>query len=128
MTIPLNITKEQIADQLCTALEGGSNYWYMICLGDVDRKHFVKGDTTTDNLARSFIEDKDFYLEVYDAESDEDEPELLGKVTYKSIGNAFTLMGAHYPKQLANIISGDYDADDSDVWFQLATMGEVVYG
>jgi hypothetical protein len=126
MTIPLNITKEQIADQLCTALEGGSNYWYM--LGDVDRIYFDKSLTLVDNLVRSLLVDKEYELNVYDIESDEDEPELLGKVTYKSIGNAFTLMGAHYPKQLANIISGDYDADDSDVWFQLATMGEVVYG
>jgi hypothetical protein len=126
MTIPLNITKEQIADQLCTALEGGSNYWYM--LGDIDRIYFDKSLTLVDNLVRSFLVDKEYELNVYDIESDEDEPDLLGKVTYKSIGNAFTLMGAHYPKQLANIISGDYDADDSDVWFQLATMGEVVYG
>jgi hypothetical protein len=126
MTIPLNITKEQIADQLCTALEGGSNYWYM--LGDVDRIYFDKSLTLVDNLVRSFLVDKEYELNVYDIESDEDEPDLLGKVTYKSIGNAFTLMGAHYPKQLANIISGDYDADDSDVWFQLATMGEVVFG
>jgi hypothetical protein len=126
MTIPLNITKEQIADQLCTALEGGSNYWHM--LGDVDRIYFDKSLTLVDNLVRSFLADKEYELNVYDIESDEDEPDLLGKVTYKSIGNAFTLMGAHYPKQLANIISGDYDADDSDVWFQLATMGEVVYG
>ena len=126
MTIPLNITKEQIADQLCTALEGGSNYWYM--LGDIDRIYFDKSLTLVDNLVRSFLVDKEYELNVYDIESDEHEPDLLGKVTYKSIGNAFTLMGAHYPKQLANIISGDYDADDSNVWFQLATMGEVVYG
>lgn len=126
MTIPLNITKEQIADQLCTALEGGSNYWYM--LGDVDRIYFDKSLTLVDNLVRSLLVDKEYELNVYDIESNEDEPELLGKVTYKSIGNAFTLMGAHYPKQLANIISGDYDADDSDIWFQLATMGEVVFG
>jgi hypothetical protein len=126
MIIPLNITKEQIADQLCTALEGGSNYWYM--LGDIDRIYFDKSLTLVDNLVRSFLVDKEYELNVYDIESGEDEPDLLGKVTYKSIGNAFTLMGTHYPKQLANILSGDYDADDSDVWFQLATMGEVVFG
>ena len=126
MTIPVNITKEQIADQLCTALEGGSNYWYM--LGDVDTTHFVKGDTYVDNLMRSFIADKYYELNVYDIESDEDDPILLGKVTYISIGNALTTMGFRYPKQLSNRISGDYDADDSDVWFQLATMGEVVFG
>jgi hypothetical protein len=126
MTIPLNITKEQIADQLCTALEGGSNYWCM--LGNIDTTHFVKGDTLDDNLAKSFLADKKYELNVYDIESDEDEPELLGKVTYDSIVKAFSIMSREYPQTLANIISGDYDADDSDVWFQLATMGEVVFG
>jgi hypothetical protein len=126
MEFTFNIKDSVINDQLCTAMEGGSNYWYMI--GPIDRKHFIKGSTTVDNIARSIIADKDFYLEVYDVESDEDEPELLGKVSYDSIVNAFTIMSREYPQTLANILSGHFDADDSDVWFQLATMGEVVYG
>ena len=126
MTIPVNITKEQIADQLCTALEGGSNYWYM--LGDVDTTHFVKGDTFVDNLARSFIADKDYKLDVYDLESDEDEPELLGSVNYRDMEWALTEMALEYPKMYANIVAEQFDADDADVWFQLATMGEVVFG
>jgi hypothetical protein len=126
MEFTFNIKDAIINDQLCTAMEGGSNYWYMI--GDIDRKHFVKGDTIPDNIARSIIADKDFYLEVYDVESDEHEPELLGKVSYDSIVKAFSILSKEYPQTLANILSGDFDADDSDVWFQLATMGEVVYG
>jgi hypothetical protein len=127
MTIQFEIKDAIINDQLCTALEGGSNYWYMI--GQIDRKHFVKGDTIPDNLVRSFLADKDFYLEVYDLESeDEDNPDLLGKVTYESMQKAFSIMSKDYPVTLGSILSGDYDADDSDIWFQIATMGEVVYG
>lgn len=126
MEFTFNIKDSVINDQLCTALEGGSNYWYMI--GPIDRKHFVKGKSLIDNLTLSFLKDKDFYLEVYDRESDEEAPDLLGKVSYDSIVNAFSIMSREYPQTLSNILSGDFDADDSDVWFQIATMGEIVFG
>jgi hypothetical protein len=126
MTITFNVSDETISDLLCTALEGGSNYWYL--LGHVDTTHFVKGDTYVDNLMRSFIADKDYKLDVYDIESDEDEPDLLGSVTYLKMGIALSIMSKDYPKTLGNIMSGNMDGDDADVWFQLATMGEVVFG
>lgn len=126
MTITFNVSDETISDLLCTALEGGSNYWYL--LGHVDTTHFVKGDTYVDNLMRSFIADKDYKLDVYDIESDEDEPDLLGSVTYLKMGIALSIMSKDYPKTLGNIMSGNMDGDDADVWFQLSTMGEVVFG
>ena len=128
MKINFEITEEQLSDQLCTALEGGSNYWYY--LGDIDRTHFIKGETLVDNLTRSFLADKDYKLTVYDIESADEFEEMdkLGDVTYDSMAKAFSMMAIDYPKQLSNIISGRYDGDDSDVWFQLSTMGEVVFG
>lgn len=128
MEITFNITEEQLTDQLCTALEGGSNYWYF--LGDIDRTHFIKGHTLVDNLIRSFMADKDYKLPVYDIESAEEFEEMdkLGDVTYHSMARAFNIMSSDYPRQLGNILSGNYDGDDSDVWFQIATMGEVVFG
>jgi hypothetical protein len=127
MEFLFNIKDSIINDQLCTAMEGGSNYWYMV--GPMDRKHFIKGDPLVDNLTRSILADKKFALEVFDVESeDEEDPELLGKLTYDSIVNAFSIMSKDYPETLGNILSQNYDADDSDIWFQLAVMGEVVYG
>lgn len=126
MTIQTNIKDELITDMLVTAFEGGSNYW--ATLGDVDRTHFVKGESLAENVARSFLADKDYKLDVYDVESDEEEPELLGTVSYASIEKAFTIMASDYPRGFHRIISEDYDAEDADVWFQLATMGEVVFG
>jgi hypothetical protein len=128
MEITFNISDEAISDQLCTALEGGSNYWYL--LGNIDRTHFVKGDMLADNLARSLMTDKNYKLPIYDIESFEvdSDPELLGHVTYDSMAKAFSIMSKDYPIQLNNILTGNYDADDSDVWFQLTVMGEVIYG
>lgn len=128
MTITFNISDELISDQLCTALEGGSNYWYY--LGDIDRTHFVKGETLVDNLTRSFMADKNYKLPVYDIESAEEFEDMdkLGDVTYDSMAKAFSIMSKDYPRQLGNILSGNYDGDDSDVWFQIAVMGEAIYG
>jgi hypothetical protein len=128
MEITFNISEEAISDQLCTALEGGSNYWYY--LGDVDITHFINGETFVDNLMRSFKEDKNYKLPVYDIESAEEFEDMdkLGDLTYDSMAKAFSIMAKDYPQQLSNILTGRYDGDDSDVWFQLAVMEDVVYG
>lgn len=126
MEIKTNIHDELITDMLITAFEGGSNYW--ATLDKVDRTHFVKGDSLAENVARSVLSDKNYKLYVYDVESDEDELELLGTMTYASIEKAFNIMANEYPRRFSEIISGDYDADDADVFFQLAVMGEIVFG
>jgi hypothetical protein len=128
MEITFNISDEAISDQLCTALEGGSNYWYY--LGDVDITHFINGETFVDNLMRSFKEDKNYKLPVYDIESAEEFEDMdkLGDLTYDSMAKAFSIMAKDYPQQLSNILTGRYDGDDSDVWFQIAVMGEAIYG
>lgn len=126
MEIKTNIPDTLITDMLVTAFEGGSNYW--ATLGFVDRTHFVKGESLAENVARSVLADKNYKLDVYDVESDEDEPELLGTMTYASIEKAFNIMANEYTDAYSNIIKEEYDADDSDIFFQLAVMGEIVFG
>lgn len=126
MEIKTNIPDTLITDMLVTAFEGGSNYW--ATLGKVDRTHFVKGESLAENVARSVIADKNYKLDVYDLESDEDELELLGTMTYASIEKAFNIMANEYPEAFRNIINEDYDAYDADMFFQLAVMGEIVFG
>lgn len=126
MEIKTNIPDLLIVDMLVTAFEGGSNYW--ATLGFVDRTHFVKGNSLAENVARSVLADKNYKLDVYDVESDEDEPELLGTMTYASIEKAFNIMANEYPEAYRNIITENYDADDADIFFQLAVMGELVFG
>lgn len=126
MTIKTNIPDSLITDMLVTAFEGGSNYW--ATLDNVDRTYFVKGESLAENVARSIIADKNYKLDVYDVESDEDELELLGTMTYASIEKAFNIMANEYTDAFSNIIKEEYDADDSDIFFQLAVMGEIVFG
>ena len=120
----MEITEEHLSNWFCGALEGGSNYWYL--LNDIDRKNFIKGEPLVENLAKSFMANPDYKLNVYDIESDEED--LLGSVTLENIEYALTLMQVHYPELFEDLVHGDADADSCDVWFQLATMQDVVFG
>lgn len=122
----IELTQERLEALLCGALEGGSNYWYL--LDKVDRKHFEKGMPLVDNLAKSFHIDKDYELKVYDIESPEDDLDFLGLVTRESILEALYTMQNAYPTKFANIMNEEEDAEDCDIWFQLAVMNDVVYG
>lgn len=131
--IKVNVTSTIINNVLCCALEGGSNYWYAI--GDVDRKHFIKGDPFVDNLTRSFDLEPSYELDVYDIESieyDEDEDEgtmdKLGTLTLASMAEALSFMAEYYPEEFGRIMDMSCDADDADIFFQIAVMGEIVFG
>lgn len=106
------------------ALEGGSNYWYM--LGDFDRDQLEDpGEPLSSRIAKTLWNNETFSIPVYDLENDE---ELLGHITRQSCENAFELLGKTYYASAMNILTEDDDAGDADIFFQLAVMGEVVYG
>jgi hypothetical protein len=42
--------------------------------------------------------------------------------------DAIQKIKAEHPNVYNNIIDEDYDADDADVFFQIAVMGEVTFG
>jgi hypothetical protein len=122
----ITITEENLSNWFCGALEGGSNYWYL--LNDINRKDFIKGEPLTENLAKSFMANPNYKLNVYDIESDEDELDLLGAVTWDNIKFALVEMHKNYQDLYHDLVHGDADADSCDVWFQLATMKDVVFG
>ncbi len=132
INVKINVTSEIVNNVLVCALEGGSNYWYM--LGDFDRKHFVKGEPLVDNLTRSFDADDEYRVQVLDLESveydddDEGSAETLGYLTNESMAYAFSTMAVEFPEQFARIMTTDCDADDADIWFQIAVMGEITFG
>ena len=115
--------KNAIEDLLVTALEGGSNYWYFLPLENIDEIKKCKGISTSEKIA-------DFILnggtvDVYDTEN---EDEKLGEINLTSIEKAFNIMHDNWSTMYGEILNGDCDGDSADVWFQLSTMGEVVFG
>lgn len=58
----------------------------------------------------------------------EDSNTVLGFLDANSWWKAEELMLLQYRKDFGDILSGNDDAITADVFFQLAVMGEVVYG
>lgn len=141
------ITKDQIIDVFVTAIEGGSNYWYYILdvpkeitymvkqenipFSEACGKHVLNGGELTiydvEEIAEMVDDDDDSDYPV-DYEYSTNKPEPLGTVTMDSLLDAISIMKKDYPEHYESIIMDEYDADDADVFFQIATMGEVVYG
>jgi len=113
------------------ALEGGSNYWYMLFNEDYRDQLGPKNPNKpalSERIAFALYTNPKFGLPVYDAESEEDDPELLGTVTQESMYRAFEIAKEDYPDIYERVIEGQEDASDADVIFQLATMGELTFG
>ena len=79
----------------------------------------------TEKIGEALFSNPKFEMSVYDKENQD---ELLGKVTHESCKKAFKLMNEMYPDNIDNIIEENYDANDADIFFQLATMGKLVFG
>ena len=126
LKIELELSYETFEEIIVTALEGGSNYWYM--LGD--RKGIPKRDDMPDKamsqrMAYGLWHNKDSEIAIWDLE---EEDELLGTLTYDSVREGMQIACKDYMKEINMMISEDYDAWTADTLFQLLVMGEVTFG
>ena len=69
---------------------------------------------------------KGAHVPIYDAE-DPDE-DRLGTITQESVKNALEVMARDYTNHFNDIINESDDAITGDIFFQLATMNEIVFG
>jgi hypothetical protein len=51
-----------------------------------------------------------------------------GYLTPKSMRGALAKIAKEYPKVVQRIKTGQYDANDADVWLQMAVLGDVIFG
>lgn len=121
------LTPDQIETLMVSALEGGSNYWY-----DIQKKSCdAIRNATTEMKGQPFVMrmiaaiEKGVAVEIHDIE---DESTLLGTLTAESWAKGEDLMIQTAVQHFADAVAGNDDATTGDVFFQLALMGEVVYG
>ena len=123
----VKLTDETRSNLLCSAIEGGSNYWYF--LGeDADKiiQSVAPRDKETPYVTRMWAAIKaGKEIPIRDAE---DEKTILGKISLVSICEGEQLMLDKQPRHFADILSENDDATTGDVWFQYAVMKEIVYG
>jgi len=113
--------KQLTQELIITAIEGGSNYWSLI-----DREN-LDNEATTLAFSEKVCQgiDNGLEIKVFDAE---DEMELLGVLTKQSVKEAWKLMKQDHESHWINAKSDQWDAETADVFFQLAVMGELVFG
>jgi hypothetical protein len=118
--VKVDITFEQFKDVIITALEGGSNYWYTINSIDIPPKYVGCG-SRVDRIAEKLWDDPEYKLPIYDVE---DDSEQLGELSMQGfLDNAVKDIWA-----FNEMLNGEFDANTADILFQLAIMGEIVYG
>ena len=121
---PVEISPKRVADLITCALEGGSNYWYMIS------NYEFTGDITRDDLSYPHIETP-FYRGcsiIIDVTEDED-GELSGrKLNWDSLQRGLQVMHDKYRHHWDNFVQEDDDAETGDVFLQCCLFGELVFG
>lgn len=130
MKVEIEFTNDLMDDMLVTAIEGGSNYWYLFTDDAV---------AIVDDFTKRFqVTDKAFSVQFSKAiqngaripVNDLEEPdEILGSISMESIKKGVETMAKYHHIQFNNMITdGGWDAETADVFFQLCLMGEVVFG
>lgn len=129
-----------VEDTIVTAIEGGSNYWYWVKVTEnwfevAKRYDIAEAKKETPQrlhlspfsilISNALLNVDNFQMNVYDLE---DPDERLGVLSKESFVKACEICCTNYPDVWANILTGNFDADDADVLFQLAVMGDVVFG
>jgi hypothetical protein len=126
LKLELELSYETFENIIVTALEGGSNYWYM--LGDIKGcplKSEMPDKAPSQRIAYGLWHNKGSEVAIWDAE---EEDELLGTLTYDSMRERMQLACEDYMKEINMMISEDYDAWTADTLFQVLVMGEVTFG
>ena len=124
--IQIKLTDQQHEDLIVTALEGGSNFWYD--LSDEAIKiinNATKGQKEPLSIRFWKALQNGAVIPINDIE---EEDSKIGEISLASIEKGEQLLADKYPSHLADILSESGDANTADVWFQLCTLGEVVYG
>lgn len=127
LTIPL--TLEQISDVLCSALEGGSNYWYVI-------EEYVTPPTwefeSEPKCGDGHHWPQDFPLNPGGAliisDKDDFEQGSITRLDLEAIQKGLAILGEKYPHILSNILAENADADDGDALLQCSLFGDIIYG
>ena len=116
----IKVADQRIQDLLCCALEGGSNYWIAGC-----RKGYPAGKTREDykfpHLELPLTEGGSLIIDPGEGE----EPKTLDRAACL---RGLQVMADKYPKDFADFLAENDDADTGDVFLQCALFGEVIFG
>lgn len=107
----VTLTAEDVVSLFISACEGGSNYWCQSIIPKDAPKQpgayeaMLEGFTVVNGEAQKTV-----------------------KVTPAMIKKGLELWPNVEPLSFADFLTGDWDAETADIFLQLCTFGEVIYG
>jgi len=129
MKITRTISREALDSVFVTALEGGSNYWYLLSEKAVTLVRGAVPKSKNPYFASAMLEavmDHNIEVPINDAE---DEDEVLGVISLTTMNDRLQkLAESDDAWALDEVLDEEYDATSADVVFQYIVMGEVVFG
>lgn len=125
-TAQVNITDYTLFSLFASALEGGSNYWYMIQKSERSTKKDYDGNIDYDGEAAYPFKGGALYID--DSQADSPTMKKPKKITRASLQTGLGIMAREYPKHFADLIEDNEDCITGDVFLQCCVLGEVIYG
>lgn len=126
--ISIGYSLKRVSDLLCSALEGGSNYWYLI-------EKFIKPPVIKNYADSTVVYDHLDYplspggaLIISDKYGAEGSPVKRRRLNLRSIHRGLQVMAVKYPQHFAAWQTENDDAETGDVFLQCCLFQEVVYG
>lgn len=117
-----------LEDIFVTALEGGSNYWYLIKDEDIDNVYKAipeKGIPTSMRILSAVV-NHGVVIPIYDVENPDDEP--IGVLDATKFQERLQKCMDEEEWAIFEVIREEGDATSCDIIFQYLCLGEVVYG
>lgn len=137
--IETEISDKQISGILCTAFEGGANYWYTGL--DYELPEGVSIDEFGEGGSRQtkgdywhwcqlipLVDEEGFALTLRDKLDEDDKNDSPYRITRESIEKGMKIFAAEYPQHFSDFINQNDDAITGDVFLQCVVFGEAIYG
>jgi len=119
LQVTMTISQERLEDLLCTAFEGGVNYW---------AGTRIKGRPAQDCRYVHQIPARGGTLELFD-DLGEGWPEQHDPFLNRgALQRGLKVMSEKYPRHFADFLQEQEDATTADVFVQCAVFGEIVFG
>jgi hypothetical protein len=129
-SVTINLTAELLSGVLCSALEGGSNYWYWIDEFVEPSAWLFESEPKPEkgtHYAQDYALNPGGALIISD-QGDDDEDQEAKRLDTEAIQRGLIILAEKYPHHFANILSENYDAYTGDALLQCSLFGELVYG
>jgi hypothetical protein len=127
VTTEVEIPIERVADMLCCAFEGGSNYWYHIKVKKAPEQftfRYMPDLMEKPTSYTDFPTNEGGYLIV----GDDEESMPDGMLDLGTIRTGLEVMADKYARHFQDLLNENDDADTGDVFLQCCLYGEVIFG